>query len=126
MMNHIKIDATKNTPKVELNPEGKMIIQGRSIKEDPSTFYHSIIDWILQCKSDTFMLEMRLDYLNTGSSKLIFYMLNAIKKNFSRKKILIKWFYESDDEDMLDLGRDFESITNLPMIFYALQAEQAS
>lgn len=112
------IEATKNSPMVELNPEGIMIIQGRSIIEDTISFYNPIIDWVKQCSSKKFTLEVRLEYMNTSSSKQVFTILKTIKDNFSVKDVYIKWYYEEDDEDMLDTGKDFESLIRIPIDFY--------
>jgi hypothetical protein len=117
-MKQMIIEATKNSPMVELNPEGIMIIQGRSIIEDTISFYNPIIDWVKQCSSKKFTLEVRLEYMNTSSSKQVFTILKTIKDNFSVKDVYIKWYYEEDDEDMLDTGKDFESLIRIPIDFY--------
>ncbi|MGO9387745.1 MAG: DUF1987 domain-containing protein [Methanobacterium sp.] len=121
----MKIDATKNSPRVELNPDGDMIIKGRSILDDPFPFYNNIIDWINKCTSEKLNLEIRIEYMNTSSSKLILYLLKSIKEHFNNSKVYIKWYYDSDDEDMLDMGKDFESIIRIPIDFYELQVEEA-
>ena len=35
----------------------------------------------------------------------------------------INWYYEDDDEDSHDLGREFESIINIPFTFHVLSEE---
>lgn len=123
-METLKIEATKYSPSVELSSEGEMIISGRSIIEDPVTFYGQIIGWIRNCKSKKFTLELRLEYMNTSSSKLILNLLKSISDKYNTNDIYINWFYDSDDEDMLDLGRDFESLICVPIDFHEMCVEE--
>jgi hypothetical protein len=122
-MKHMMLNGTKNSPKIQLSPEGLMIMEGRSIMDNPKPFYDPIIDWITNCDSSVFTLEMRLDYMNTSSSKVILNLFKSIKDHFNSSKVFIKWYYDSDDEDMLDMGKDFESIIKIPIDFYELKVE---
>ena len=124
-METLKIEATKFSPKVELTADGEMSIRGRSIMEDPYLFYAHIIQSIKDCKSKSFTLEMRLEYMNTSSSKVILNLLKTIKETYNSTNVFIRWYYEADDEDMLDIGRDFESLISIPIDFYELCEEVA-
>ena len=124
-MEPMKMAATKYSPLVELSEEGKMVIRGRSILEDPIPFYNTIMGWISQCKSKTFTVDIQLEYLNTCSTKVIHNLLMKIKESFNSNCITINWYYESDDDDMLELGKDFESLICLPIDFYELTVEIA-
>jgi hypothetical protein len=106
---------------VELNPEGILILKGRSIVDDPTAFYNPILEWISNCKSKSFTFEMRLEYMNTGSYKMMFNILTSIKDHYNITNILIKWYYDHDDKDMLETGREIESIIHLPIDFYEIQ-----
>jgi hypothetical protein len=50
-------------------------------------------------------------------------LFKSIKKHYNSTNILINWYYETDDEDMLDLGKDIESLINVPVDFYELQVD---
>ncbi len=123
-MENLKIEATKYSPMVELTSEGEMTIRGRSIIEDPQLFYNPIIERIKRCKSKTFTLTIQLEYMNTSSSKVMLNLLNTIKDYYNRNNVIVKWFYDSDDEDMLEIGRDYESIICIPIDFYELCEEE--
>ncbi|HSA04828.1 MAG TPA: DUF1987 domain-containing protein, partial [Tenuifilaceae bacterium] len=61
------------------------------------------------------VVNIRLEYFNTASSKCIldvFKKLEVLKKNSN--DIVINWYYEEDDEDMLEAGEDYESIIKVP------------
>lgn len=114
-MQTIKIEATNYSPKVELKVNGEMLIIGKSIIEDPHIFYTPIIESIKKCKSKKLNLDIHLEYMNTSSSKLILTLLFAIKEKYKPTDVYIKWFYESGDDDMLDMGLDYESLVSLPI-----------
>ncbi len=112
------IEATKSSPKVELNPEGSMIISGRSIIEDTIVFFRPIIEWVKEAKCSQITIEVRMEYMNSSSSKQMLNVLKAVASNPNIRTIYVKWFYENDDEDMLELGKDYESLIHIPFDFY--------
>lgn len=120
-MDNIKIEGTAKTPSVSFDPEkGELTIGGRSIPENSIDFYKPLLEWL-----DRYALEpapvtvvnMRLEYFNTSSSKCIldvFKKLESIKK--SGKDITVKWHYEEDDEDMLEAGEDYDAIIDIDFV----------
>ncbi len=118
-MEPIAIEGTPKTPTVSFNPTAGMIeIKGRSIPENSIEFYKPLIDWLEQYLSGPAKLtevNIQLEYFNTSSSKCIldvFKKLEAIYK--SGNEVVINWFYEEDDEDMLEAGEDYQSIIKVP------------
>lgn len=118
-MNRLFIEATKATPRVEFLPNGELSIHGRSLPEDPLTFYTPLLNWIDQCTIENIVIEIRLEYLNTSSAKQLYNILINAKKNSSIKNITVNWYYEEGDEDGLELGKEFEWMSNLPFNFKA-------
>ena len=118
-MESISIEGTTKTPSVKLNPESGVIeIKGRSIPENSIEFYRPIIEWLDEYaknpNKDT-TVNVQLEYFNTSSSKCIldiFKKLESLKK--ARNEVVINWYYEEDDEDMLESGEDYESIIRVP------------
>lgn len=118
-MENIVIEGTSKTPQVEFNAStGMLLIKGRSIPENSIEFYKPLIDWIGsysdKANSET-VVNIQLEYFNTSSSKCIldvFKRLEDIRK--TGKKVIIKWHYEVDDEDMLEAGEDYQAIIDLP------------
>lgn len=119
------IEATKVSPKVELNPNGKVSLKGRSIVEDTVTFYKPVIDWADNVTCNEMTVSVRLEYMNTSSSKQLLTILKTLASNPCIKSLYVEWYYEEDDEDMLDMGKDYESIIHVPFDFYELSAEAA-
>ena len=114
------IEQTSQTPSVTLK-DGLLEFSGRSIPEDPKAFYRPIINWIdeyIQDYSGETSIIIRIDLLNTASLKCILDILIKLNKAYlSSKKIKVEWYYDSDDDDMLELGNDLKSIIEMPFDF---------
>jgi hypothetical protein len=118
-MESLSIEGTNKTPSVNLNPEtGVIEIKGRSIPENSIEFYRPIVEWLDQYAKNPnkkTIVNVQLEYFNTSSSKCIldiFKKLESLKK--ARNEVVINWYYEEDDEDMLESGEDYESIIRVP------------
>ena len=118
-MENLKIDGTPKPTTIEFNlEEGKLLIRGRSIPENSIEFYKPLIDKLeeyLGTPQETTLVKIQLEYFNTSSSKCIldvFKKLEKIKSNGS--DTIIQWYYEEDDEDMLEAGEDYQAIINIP------------
>jgi hypothetical protein len=118
-MESISIEGTPKTPTVNFNAETGIIeIKGRSIPENSIEFYRPLVEWLEDYSKGPQKLttvNIQLEYFNTSSSKCIldvFKKLESIKK--ARNEVVINWYYEEDDEDMLEAGEDYESIIRIP------------
>lgn len=118
-MEKISIEGTPKTPTITFDTaKGFLEIKGRSIPENSIEFYKPLVDWLEKYsgspKSET-SVNIQLEYFNTSSSKCIldvFKKLEAINKGGSA--VTINWYYEEDDEDMLEAGEDYQAIINVP------------
>lgn len=118
-MESISIEGTAKTPTVNFNTDkGFLEIKGRSIPENSIEFYKPIVDllekYASKAQAET-NVNIQLEYFNTSSSKCIldvFKKLEGINKGGS--KVVINWYYEEDDEDMLEAGEDYQAIINVP------------
>jgi hypothetical protein len=126
-METITIEGTPKTPTINFDMEkGLLEIKGRSIPENSIEFYKPLVDWLEKYSSKPKAqtnVNIQLEYFNTSSSKCIldvFKKLEAIHKNGS--EIVINWYYETDDEDMLEAGEDYQAIINVP--FKMIEVEE--
>lgn len=118
-MEKLTIEGTPKTPTINFDYEqGFLEIKGRSIPENSIEFYKPLVEWLdnyaLKAKSNT-IVNIQLEYFNTSSSKCIldvFKKLEAIHK--TGNQITVNWYYEQDDEDMLEAGEDYQAIINVP------------
>ncbi|MCD4794145.1 MAG: DUF1987 domain-containing protein [Bacteroidales bacterium] len=118
-MESIKIERTRKTPDVVFNAEtGKIQIEGKSIPENSIEFYKPLVDWLDEYGNnpvENTEVNIKLEYFNTSSSKCIldvFKKLETIYKGDNN--VIINWYYEEDDEDMLEAGEDYQSILKIP------------
>lgn len=100
---------TGELPNVNAKPKFRRVeISGHSRMADPGTFYLELTDDLLQYFHQfrkTLILEFKLEYINTGSSKWIFQMLHNIQQKVSGKGLVqVYWHYEEDDEVILQAG----------------------
>jgi hypothetical protein len=117
-MTPLDIKATNDTPRVLFDPDNNLFeISGRSLPEDVVTFYQPVLDWLDEytrkpLKKTDFVFKYI--YFNTATSKLvqdILIKLEHLQEKGSEVKVM--WYYEQDDEDMLDLGIEFKENVNI-------------
>lgn len=123
-MEELKIEGSAKTPTIEFNGSGDLLLKGRSIPENSIEFYKPILDWIENyggAPKDKTVVNVQLEYFNTSSSKCI---LDVFKKleTLSETAIEINWYYEEDDEDMLEAGEDYQAIIDIP--FKMIEVEE--
>ena len=118
-MEALDIRATNDTPKVLLDPKNDVFeISGRSLPEDVISFYHPVLDWLDEYKEDPLDFTefvFKYIYFNTATSKLVQEILIKLEEiHEAGNKVQVVWFYEQDDEDMLDLGEEFSENVDIP------------
>lgn len=113
-MNEIKLAATPKTPFVHFR-QGELTLKGRSIPENSLEFFKPLIDWIDAYKaspSAETIVHVQLEYFSTSSSKCLLDLFKRLENIDS--KVTIHWYYEQDDDDMLEAGEDYEAIISVP------------
>jgi len=125
-MQEINIEGSPKTPTVNFDPSGHLLLGGRSIPENSVEFYDSLLSWLDNYASspkEKTVLDVKLEYFNTSSSKCI---LDVFKKLEHLKKggndVTINWFYEEDDEDMLEAGEDYDAIIDVPFVMKEVES----
>ena len=118
-MEALDIRATNDTPKVLIDPENDIFeISGRSLPEDVVSFYQPVLDWLEDYKDspkEFTEFVFKYIYFNTATSKLVQDILIKLEEiHEGGHQIQVIWFYEEDDEDMLDLGEEFSENVDIP------------
>jgi hypothetical protein len=113
------IAATQSTPEVILDPDGVIIIKGRSMNKNAAEFYKQIERWINEYVSNPAKItrvEIYLEYFNSINSKIFISLLRKISEVMLKdKEFIINWYYEEDDEDILAQGENISSVLNIPI-----------
>lgn len=114
-MSTIQFEGTAKTPRVAFHDSPlSMEISGRSIPENSIAFYTPLLDWVDEHLKAGGALEVsiRLEYFNTSSSKCLMDLLKRVEQSAAEATVL--WYYEEDDEDMLEAGEDYDAIIDMP------------
>ena len=106
------------TPTIKVDGDTGIIeVNGRSNPENSSEFYRPLIEWLdeyIVRPAPKTTLNINLEHFNTSSSKCILDIFKRIKKlQESEKDLAINWYYEDDDEEMLETAEIYETMTGL-------------
>jgi hypothetical protein len=119
-MSNLIIDDTIKTPSITFGfASGMLEIKGKSIPENSLEFYKPVFQWLdnyVESPSDKTELKVRLEYFNTSSSKClldIFRRLEVLQSS-GKSQVKISWYYDSDDEDMMEAGEDYQALVKIP------------
>ena len=108
LMDDLLIHKTTFTPEVDFKTNGFLKVQGRSLPESPTRFYTQIFKWLDNFKAETVDLTVKLEYVNTSSSKIVLELIKKIDQNPNIQQFNLNWYYEIDDIDMLEFGEVVE------------------
>ena len=119
MEKYVIQEELRNCPGITYYPgKNRLELCGRSIPENPEPIYRQLDEWITLHfeKNSALNISFKLDYINSGSSKCLFDILQKLTdygRNSSR--VRMKWFYEEDDEAMLELGEHYRDTSGIPL-----------
>ena len=117
-MENLVLEGSAKTPSIKFDAaNGVLELKGRSIPENSVEFYKPLNEWI-----DTYggspqpntILDMKLEYFNTSSSKCILDLFKQLEGlNGKGTEVKVNWYFEEDDEDMEEAGEDYQAIIGL-------------
>jgi hypothetical protein len=118
-MTALIIEGTEDTPRVEFIPEtGIYMLSGRSLPEDVMTFYQPVFEWLDGFAihgGSQIQLQIKLEYFNTASSKVILDILMKLEEMLSEgKDVSVSWHYADSDTDMLEAGEEYADLVRVP------------
>ena len=121
-METLIIDPTDYTPEIIFNPSGNIFsIKGKSLPENSVDFYKPIFEWISNFSNNNpnknIALDVDIEYMNSSSIKLLFYIFNTIDKHFktnNNPETCINWFCPKGDELIAQKGKESKDILELP------------
>lgn len=120
-MKELRIQPTKNSPEIILDPAGIIRITGRSIHENVPGFFYPVEEWIreyVRTPADVTCVDINLEYINSASAKVLIHLFQKIAYlQLKNRKYIINWYYEEGDDDILERGEYFSSILGMPFNF---------
>ncbi len=116
---NLKIEATRQTPGIHFDCKaGVFHIFGQSYPEDTNEVYRPIFEWLSDFELEQgkqYIVKINMKYYNTASSKKLFELLRAFNKLYRDNYLFtVQWCYNKEDEDILESGKYFEDLTELP------------
>jgi hypothetical protein len=112
-MEKFYIEGKEFVPEVNFDPEKDLLeLSGDSYHEYTYEFFDPIFKWIEEYLSKdgrNVMLNFRMTYFNTASSKCFFDIIEMMQAYHESSKgvVTINWYYQRHDEDMLETGEDY-------------------
>lgn len=118
-MNILHISPTRITPEILINTADHiLLLKGRSSPENSVMFYDQVKSGIRNYfnSEDHISVHFMFEYFNTSSSKSIFEVIKLLKAFAADgKSVSFNWVYESDDDDMLETGEDYNDLLGIDM-----------
>ena len=114
-MEKLIIRPTRITPLIYFDPErGLLELRGKSSPENAIQFYAKLLSSLEEFGRNgkhNLVANFKFEYFNTSSSKCIFDIFKKINLVQEQGyKLSINWFYEEDDEDMMEAGEDYSDL----------------
>ncbi|MDV7339619.1 DUF1987 domain-containing protein [Terasakiella sp. A23] len=112
-MENIKLASTERSPEVDFDFEKNVFfLRGESYPEDVNEFYGPVMEKLeshfeAQSGQDiTFTFE--LIYFNSSTAKILMALFELFDETCEAgNQVSIKWAYEEDDDNMLELGEEY-------------------
>ncbi|MFP4555814.1 MAG: DUF1987 domain-containing protein [Bacteroidales bacterium] len=119
-MEKLLIMATDESPQVLFDPgKGLLDLSGKSLPEDIHEFYSPLEDAVkkyMKAPQEKTIINFDLMYLNSSSTKRILEIITCFetihKKGYN---VILNWYYNQYDEDMMEEGEEFARLTELPV-----------
>jgi len=110
-MEMLKLEATKYTPDITLDPKGEITLVGKSYPENTFEFYAPMMQWLEDYfanePAEKTVVNMEIIYFNSSSSKLFFDFFDLLEENSEEHDIEINWIYDEENESAEEAGEDF-------------------
>ena len=117
----VHILPTKKTPDILLDPKGTIKIKGRAIDENKTKIPEQIENWIdtyLLTPAESTKVIIALEYLNSFNTIILtsaLKRLSLVKQQ--SKKLVIQWYIEDDDDELLERSEYISSSLYIPIEF---------
>mgnify|MGYP001306987378 FL=1 len=115
------IPPTDKTPEVIFDCEGTLSIKGRGMalnRTAPSEKLLDCIERYLKNPARTTTVTIELEYLNSFGTQILVAVIRKISQVINQGKILvIKWYYDEEDDDILERGHHISEAFNIPIDF---------
>ncbi len=129
-MENLIMEETEFTPSIFFNAnEHEFILKGVSRPENVQEFYEPALKWLneyektilgsINSPSDILLkIVFHFSYFNSSSSKMLLQLLNFFAKQQDNGfKVIVNYYYDEGDDQMLEDGEELQEILNIPFNF---------
>jgi hypothetical protein len=126
-MEPLIIKATDESPGINFDKDlGKFMIFGKSYPEEVRRFFDPVLLWLEQYArepNDETKFEFRLEYYNSATATMLLEIIYILERivNDMEKKVTVIWNYLEADDDMLDTGKEYSEMVNIPFEFKVIE-----
>jgi phospholipid N-methyltransferase len=96
-------------------------IRVRGLFQNKTEVIEQIMNWIdkyLRNPTEITYVIISFEYLNSFSTTILVSILRKLSQVILQSgKLVIQWYYEEDDEDILERGEYISSTFNIPITF---------
>jgi hypothetical protein len=121
VLEKIHILPTDKTPEILLSPDGILKFKGRGLAVNNNEVPAHVLTWIdnyVKRPAEITYVVIAFEYLNSFSTTILVSILKKLSLiNRCSAKLVIQWYYEEDDDDILDRGEYILTSINLPIEF---------
>ena len=130
MINPLRYEGSEDTPSAVLDKDDELFLfEGRSLPENVNDFYEPVLDWFKAYRQNPLpetVVNFRLEYFSTATSKLLYDLLIQLDDlHAAGHKVLIKWQYPKNDEDIFQAGKEYAEMFDVPFEFKSYLEDDA-
>lgn len=118
-MKDFKIEGGRLRPTAYFSSEkGILNLEGRSLLEFAEDVFEPMNKWFeeyLKNPREETTINISLEYFNSSTAKALVRFLIISKKLNKKNKLTINFYY--DDENVLEYGKDFSEVIDIPFNF---------
>ncbi len=137
-MDKLIINPSLTIPEIVLSLEDDIYyIKGTSRPEDVRAIYYPVIEWIKilserllsgeinkYTKDNPLKFQIDLVYFNSSSAKFLYDIFCELKIIPEKGiPLMVEWYYEEEDTDMLDAGKDIALLAEMEFTYIVKDAE---
>ena len=116
---------TKRTPEIYLDKEeGLFKVSGRSRPTRMNEFFFPVmrkLEEYIQNPNPNTKVIFSLEYVDSGSSKMLLNIVLRLKKLIPSNNLTIQWNYAKDDDDIYELGKTYSELSGLEFDFIEVE-----
>ena len=113
---HLLYDKTDSSPFILLDINKEILeITGRAYSDTSTKIINNLADKIKELKPNKLNVTIKIDYVNSSSTKALYNLFDSIQNNVDVCEI--HWITYVDDVDSIELGNMFKDAFKLNFIF---------